>query len=132
MGKNERMSRRNFLAWTAGLTGVTVLAACAAPAAAPGGEQAAGDAPAAAAADLRLTFWGDLADMPTWNWGSGSMAQSMATSTSNGEIRPGVRQSNSQTEVAGGTTPDVVAWFLAYLRSSTFGGRASVAAQPIY
>ncbi|MEZ4683192.1 MAG: extracellular solute-binding protein [Caldilineaceae bacterium] len=67
---NERISRRSFLALTASFAGAVTVAACAAPAAAPSGQAAGGDAaPAAATADLRLTFWGDLADMPTWNWG---------------------------------------------------------------
>ncbi len=107
---NERISRRSFLALTAGLAGATALAACAAPAAAPAGQPAAGGAaPAAAPADLRLTFWGDLADMPTWNWGLEEFKKEHGDINIQWENTPWAEYwTKLQTEMAGGVTPDVV------------------------
>lgn len=107
---NKRISRRSFLALTAGLTGAAALAACAVPTA-PGGEQAAAGsaAPAAEVADLRLTFWGDLADMPTWNWGLEEFKKEHGDVNIQWENTPwGEYWTKLQTEVAGGVTPDVV------------------------
>lgn len=112
---NERLSRRRFLTLGAGMTGLVVLAACA-PAAAPqqpateasttSGEAAA---PAGETVELRLTFWGDLADMPTWSWGLDQFSQEHPEITINWENTPwGEYWTKLQTEVAGGTTPDVV------------------------
>ena len=63
--RTSTLSRRRFLALGAGATAVGLLAACAAPAPAASEESAA----MPETVELRLTFWGDLADMPTWNWG---------------------------------------------------------------
>lgn len=54
----QRISRRRFLQWSAGVAGMAALAACAPPAAAPaaGGEGAAAPASAPAAEAVTLTF----------------------------------------------------------------------------
>jgi multiple sugar transport system substrate-binding protein len=105
----ERITRRRFLAVTGGLFGVSALAACA-PAAAPQAAQTGGEAaPAAEAVELRLTFWGDLADMPTWNWGLDQFKEQHPEIGIKWENTPwGEYWTKLQTEVAGGATPDVV------------------------
>ncbi len=108
MGVN-RISRRRFLAISGSLFGVAVAAACA-PAAAPQAQQVAGDsAPAAESVELRLTFWGDLADMPTWNWGLDQFKEQKPEIGIKWENTPWTEYwTKLQTEVASGTTPDVV------------------------
>jgi multiple sugar transport system substrate-binding protein len=103
------MSRRKFLALTAGLAGTTVLAACASTTV-PQAEQTTGDAaPAQEAVELRLTFWGDLADMPTWDWGLEQFAAENPTIAIKWENTPwGEYWTKLQTEVAGGVVPDIV------------------------
>lgn len=121
------MSRRKFLVLAGGFAGTTALAACAAPAASTAG---VGAAPAKQAVELRLTFWGDLADMPTWNWGLNEFKKQ------HGDI--GIKWENTpwteywtklQTEVAGGTTPDVVGmvsmYSQQYIRQGTLLGLKS-------
>jgi multiple sugar transport system substrate-binding protein len=105
---NHTLSRRQFLRTTANLAGVAALAACAAPAAAPQ-SGAAGSAPAAAKVELRLTFWGDLADMPTWNWGLEEFKKQQPDIGVKWENTPwGEYWTKLQTEVAGGVVPDIV------------------------
>ncbi len=70
------VSRRRFLKSGTTFAALATLAACGAPAATQTGssattEPAPGVAPdtGTATASLRLTFWGDLADLPTWQKG---------------------------------------------------------------
>jgi multiple sugar transport system substrate-binding protein len=110
--QDGHLSRRTFLRLGAGVAGLTVMAACA-PAAAPGQPAASSSdsaaAPAQEAVELRLTFWGDLADMPTWNWGLEQFEEQNPTITIQWENTPWAEYwTKLQTEVAGGTTPDVV------------------------
>jgi multiple sugar transport system substrate-binding protein len=111
MGEQKGISRRKFLTMSAGLAGLTALAACTAPSgvpAAPAG-QSGGAAPAQESVELRLTFWGDLEDMPTWNWGLGQFHETHPGTKIRWENTPwGEYWTKLQTEVAAGTTPDVV------------------------
>lgn len=109
---SAQLSRRRFLALTSGMAMMTALAACAPTTAPQAGQPAAGEqaaAPAAEQVDLRLTFWGDLADMPTWNWGMDQFREAHPTINVQWENTPWTEYwTKLQTEVAGGTTPDVV------------------------
>ncbi|MBV7335452.1 sugar ABC transporter substrate-binding protein [Chloroflexi bacterium TSY] len=100
----QQMSRRTFLTLTAGVLGATALAACEAAPQASGGGGAAQEA-----VELRLTFWGDLADMPTWNWGLEEFANQQPEIGIQWENTPwGEYWTKLQTEMAGGTSPDIV------------------------
>lgn len=109
---DERFSRRRFLTLGAGVTGLVVLAACAPAVSQPATEASTGGeaaAPAGETVELRLTFWGDLADMPTWSWGLDQFAQAYPNTEIQWENTPwGEYWTKLQTEVAGGTTPDIV------------------------
>jgi len=129
----QGVSRRAFLKAVAASAGAVVLAACqpqaAAPTQPPAQESTSATAvPAATAApeatavpaataqpaeqkavELRLTFWGDLADMPTWKWGLDQWSQKEPNIKIKWENTEwGTYWTKLQTEVAGGTTPDVV------------------------
>ena len=112
----RRLSRRELLRLGSSAAAVMALAACSptAPAAAPATEgetnQAPAEAPAAKdAVALRLTFWGDLDDMPTWKAGLNQWDQKQSGIKINWENTPWDQYwTKLQTEVAGGTTPDVV------------------------
>lgn len=128
--RKQQLSRREFLMLAAGLTGAAALTACVGSPPGPAGAQqgdAAGAVPITEAVELRLTFWGDLADMPTWNWGLEQFKER------NPEI--GVQWENTpwaeywtklQTEVAGGSVPDVVGmvsmYSQQYIRQGTLLG----------
>jgi multiple sugar transport system substrate-binding protein len=108
----RRLSRRQLLKAGATTAATLALAACAptaAPAPAAEGEKKEEAKPAAKEVELRLTFWGDLADMPTWKWGIGEFAKVHPEIKVKWENTPwGEYWTKLQTEVAGGTTPDVV------------------------
>lgn len=115
----RRMSRRELLRFGSSAAAALALAACAAPAptaapAAPAAPAAEATKPAAAApaqgpVELRLTFWGDLADMPTWKWGIDQWTKANPNIKIKWENTPWDQYwTKLQTEVAGGTTPDVV------------------------
>jgi multiple sugar transport system substrate-binding protein len=110
--RSRQLSRRELLKWGASVAAASALAACApaAPAPAPAEAGPAAEAkPAAKAVELRLTFWGDLADMPTWQWGLGEFDKAHPEIKIKWENTPwGEYWTKLQTEVAGGTTPDVV------------------------
>ncbi len=98
-------SRRNFLKLSAGLSAAAVLAACAAPAP-TGGE---GDAAMPETVELRLTFWGDLADMPTWNWGIEQWKDERPDIQIKWENTPwGEYWTKLQTEAVADNLPDIV------------------------
>lgn len=124
---NQTLSRRQFLVLGAGVAGAVVLSACS-PAAAPAGSAAGGAAaPAAEQVLLRLTFWGDLADMPTWNWGLDQFKEAHPEIGIRWENTPwGEYWTKLQTEVAGGSIPDVVGmvsmYSQQYIRQGTLLG----------
>jgi multiple sugar transport system substrate-binding protein len=94
------------------MAGLAALAACTAPPAATpaatGGE-AESAAPAQDVVELRLTFWGDLADMPTWNAGLDQFHEENPGIHVRWENTPWTEYwTKLQTEAAAGTIPDVV------------------------
>ncbi len=100
------LTRRRFLSLGAGLTVAGALAACA-PAAPAGTTD--GAAPMPETVELRLTFWGDLADMPTWNWGLEQWHDTSPHIQIKWENTPwGEYWTKLQTEAVAGTIPDVV------------------------
>jgi multiple sugar transport system substrate-binding protein len=112
MEVKKGVTRRTFLTMSAGMASLAALAACtAAPAAAPApaGGEAEGMAPDQAVVELRLTFWGDLADMPTWNWGLEQFHEQNPGIRVRWENTPWTEYwTKLQTEAAAGTIPDVV------------------------
>lgn len=112
----RRLSRRELLKLGGSAAASLGLAACAAPTtpvpAAPAAEPTAAPAaaePAAQPVELRLTFWGDLADMPTWKSGIDQWNQAQPNSKIKWENTPwGEYWTKLQTEVAGGSTLDVI------------------------
>jgi multiple sugar transport system substrate-binding protein len=112
MEVQKGVTRRTFLTMSAGMASLAALAACtAAPAAAPApaGGEAEGTAPDQEVVELRLTFWGDLADMPTWNWGLEQFHEQNPGIRIRWENTPWTEYwTKLQTEAAAGTIPDVV------------------------
>lgn len=110
MEEQRGITRRKFLSLGAGMAGLAALAACTAPASAPAATSDAGSvAPAREAVELRLTFWGDLEDMPTWSWGLEQFHEAHPETNVRWENTPWAQYwTKLQTEVAAGTTPDVV------------------------
>jgi multiple sugar transport system substrate-binding protein len=116
----RRLSRRELLKLGSSAAATLALAACTAPAvpapaaapAAPAAAEAT-KAPAAAPAakgpvELRLTFWGDLADMPTWKSGIDEWNKVQPNIKIKWENTPWTEYwTKLQTEMAGGSTPDV-------------------------
>jgi multiple sugar transport system substrate-binding protein len=108
------VSRRRFLKAGVFAATATSLAACGAPATtttstsqttAPA-EGAA--APSGGQTSLRLTFWGDLADLPTWNAGLDQFKEVQPTIAIQWENTPWTEYwTKLQTEMAAGTPPDV-------------------------
>lgn len=113
----ERLvSRRDLLKMGVTASAAVLVAACtsATPTAetsqeASGGEAPQEEAPAKETVTLRLTFWGDLEDMPTWNDGIKQWTDLHPESQIQWENTPwGEYWTKLQTEMAGGTSPDVV------------------------
>jgi multiple sugar transport system substrate-binding protein len=124
---NQTLSRRQFLVLGAGVTGAALLSACTPPAAPAGSTAGGAAAPAAEQVLLRLTFWGDLADMPTWNWGLDQFKVAHPEIGIRWENTPwGEYWTKLQTEVAGGSIPDVVGmvsmYSQQYIRQGTLLG----------
>jgi len=109
---NPRISRRDLLKLGVTASAAALVAACspAAPAAPPEGEDAPQpEAPARENVTLRLTFWGDLEDMPTWNAGIAQWEEAHPETKIQWENTPwGQYWTKLQTEMAGGASPDVV------------------------
>jgi multiple sugar transport system substrate-binding protein len=138
------VSRRDFLKLGGTAAAALALAACstpatptAAPQASSGGE--ATPQPQAASketVELRLTFWGDLADMPTWKEGLNQWTQQTPTTKIKWENTPwGDYWTKLQTEMAGGTSPDVVGMVSMYSQQyirqgSLFAMDDSISASP--
>ena len=103
---DARLSRRRFLVLGAGLSAIGAMAACTPQApAAPSDE----GEPMVETVELRLTFWGDLADMPTWNWGLEQWHDTSPHIQIKWENTPwGEYWTKLQTEAVAGTVPDIV------------------------
>jgi multiple sugar transport system substrate-binding protein len=74
--------------------------------------------------ELRLTFWGDIEDMPTWQWGLEQWEEKAPNVKIMWENTPwGEYWTKLQTEMAGGTSPDVVGmvsmYSMWYIRNDT-------------
>jgi len=110
---DRRISRRDLLKLGVPAAAAVVVAACT-PAAQPTTAPKEGEAPKAESAkqeavELRLTFWGDLGDMPTWNDGIKQWTDKNPLIKVKWENTPwGEYWTKLQTEMAGGTSPDVV------------------------
>ena len=115
------VSRRHFLQ-AAAAAATASLVACGAPdaaqttasqpaAASAAGASAAGTTAAAPAGEqvaLRLTFWGDLADLPTWNAGLEQFHEANSDIRIQWENTPWTEYwTKLQTEMAAGSPPDV-------------------------
>jgi len=113
LSKRNLVTRREILK-VAGTTAFaasasSLLAACAPAAEKKEVDTPLGEAPAQEAVELRLTFWGDLADMPTWNAGIDKWHQANPKTKIKWENSPWSEYwTKLQTEMAGGTSPDVV------------------------
>lgn len=104
--RNKQLSRRQFLTLAAGLAGTTLLAGCTAPTSQ--GTLSDGSTNTEPI-ELRLTFWADLADTTTWNWGLEQFAEEEPEIGIKWENTPwGDYWTKLQTEMAGGTSPDIV------------------------
>jgi len=134
------VSRRDFLKLGGTTAAALALAACSTPATPTAAPQAAATPQPQAAAketvELRLTFWGDLADMPTWKAGIDKWTQTTPTTKIKWENTPwGDYWTKLQTEMAGGTSPDVVGMVSMYSQQyirqgSLFAMDDSISASP--
>jgi multiple sugar transport system substrate-binding protein len=110
---DRRISRRELLRLGVAAATAVVVVSCA-PAAQPATVSKNTEAPQAAAPtkeaiELRLSFWADLGDTPTWAWGIDQWKAKEPSITIKWENTPWADYwTKLQTEVAGGTSPDVV------------------------
>lgn len=108
----KRISRRELLKLGGSAAAAAVLAACSSPTSAPSAPDNSApdqDAPAQEPVELRMTFWGDLADMPTWSAGIDKWHEMQPNIRIKWENTPWTEYwTKLQTEMAGGTSPDVV------------------------
>src|SRR5690349_12669047 len=99
------LSRRTHLKAGAMTMGGAVLAACAAPGAAPGGQ---GAAPAAATKTLRLSAWGDVQDADVYNAMIKAWQEKQGDYKATMEQYPGGYYEKVQANFAAGTPADVL------------------------
>jgi multiple sugar transport system substrate-binding protein len=99
------LSRRTFLKAGAFAVGGAVLAACAAPGAAPAAQ---GGQPAAAAKTLRLSAWGDVQDADVYNAMLKAWQAKQSNYTATVEQYPGGYYEKIQANFAAGTPADVL------------------------
>lgn len=111
MHNPQGLSRRSFLKVMGVGAGTLALAACAAPAAAPGGE--GGAAPAAQGGTVEYLAWGDVADNPAWE----ALADGFMEQSPEWDVAiTGVPDPNNnfytklQTMIAGGTPPHIASF----------------------
>lgn len=113
----QRMSRRQLLkmgaafvatGMLAGCTGVVAPQPAAQEAPANSEEPAAAEAPVLEPVTLRLTFWADIADTPTWQWGLEQYGEEQPDIKISWENTPWTEYwTKLQTQMAAGTPPDI-------------------------
>ncbi len=115
MENGKKPTRRDFLKLVGAASGSSILAACApAPSAAPASPAAAA-APSGEQVELRLTFWGNLEEMPAWNDGINQFSEKHPDIKVSWENTPwGQFWTKLQTQMAGGMAPDVTGMVTMY------------------
>ncbi len=109
--QSRGFTRRQFIQYAAGLTGLSLLAACVPAGPADSGE-ASGDA-GAAAESIELDFfaWGDSSDIPAWDALAERYHEMNPTVTVKPSIAPGGDfYAKLQTLFAGGTPPNIASF----------------------
>jgi multiple sugar transport system substrate-binding protein len=113
----NKLSRRDFLKWSATATAATVVAGCTTPsptaAPKPGATQApvATQAPAAKPVSIDFLAWGDQTDLPAWEKLIKDFREKNSNFTINETHVPGAdHYTKLQTMIAGGTPPDIASF----------------------